>query len=68
MISLIIITTLSLLLSSTCNATVIEGEFEVDDFFKFIIKFGFQKTEKNSGKQKSSNKINNIAISVDNNI
>lgn len=53
MISLIIITTLSLLLSSTCNATVIEGDFEVDDFFKFIIKFGFQKTEKNSGKQKS---------------
>lgn len=52
MISLIIITTISLLFSSTCNATVIEGDFEVDDFFKFIIKFGFQKTEKNSGKQK----------------
>ncbi|CAO1343743.1 unnamed protein product [Diamesa serratosioi] len=65
MISLIIITTLSLLFSTTCNATLIEGDFEVDDFFKFIIKFGFQKTEKNSAKDSFGYVFGNITANAD---
>ena len=31
-----------------CDSTRITGEFRTDDFFKFIVKYGFQKTERHT--------------------
>ncbi len=36
------------LISSNCNSTYIEGDIDLENefFFKFLLKFGFSKTEK----------------------
>lgn len=42
---------LILLLVNTINATHLTGTFHPQQFFKFLMKFGFQKTEKHSQKE-----------------
>lgn len=44
----ILVCVLCLLLASESDAAHISGTFRPQDFFKFIVKFGFQQTEKHS--------------------
>lgn len=42
---------LMLLLSNDVSSTHISGSFKTKDFFKFLIKFGFQRTDQNRPKE-----------------
>lgn len=39
-----------IIIIQTTNSTHIRGTYKLDEFFKFLIKFGFQKTDKHSEK------------------
>ncbi|KAL5286427.1 hypothetical protein ACFFRR_007824 [Megaselia abdita] len=46
--SIIKICVIFLLKTSICDTARIQGQFQTDDFFKFIMKFGFQRIESHS--------------------
>lgn len=49
-LSALIIAFKSILLIKNCNCMHIIGDYNTDEFFKFLVKFGFQKNERHSQK------------------